>query len=147
MVVFLVSSFIAGFLLAVFTSLRLLPSTFLTLPLYSIYYLLQLYSLETFNCRHTLWGDSLITIRGLLQEQFILVNDLSILKTGSPTHFDLRTQSLTCTQLSLCSPSIFLASIGPLLKSVCSMTTSQLNSPLPHSVPSHVPPDGSFIYS
>ena len=61
-----------------------------------------------FNCRHTLWGDSIVNSRGRSLEQFLSTIDLSILNTDRPTHFDTRTQSFSCLDLSLCSPSLNL---------------------------------------
>lgn len=61
-----------------------------------------------FNCRHTLWGDSVISSRGRSLESFLPSSDLILLNTGHPTHFDVRTQSFSCLDLSLCSPSLRL---------------------------------------
>ena len=61
-----------------------------------------------FNCRHTLWGDSVVTSRGRSLERFLQDFDLTILNAGSPTHFDLHTQSFSCLDLALCSPSLLL---------------------------------------
>ena len=62
--------------------------------------------LGDFNCRHTLWGDSIINTRGRLLENFISAHDLFLLNSGTHTHFDARTKSFSCIDLSLCSPSI-----------------------------------------
>ncbi len=48
-----------------------------------------------FNCRHTLWGDSIITPRGRALESFLSSSDLVILNTNHPTHFDTRTQTFS----------------------------------------------------
>lgn len=61
-----------------------------------------------FNCRHTLWGDSIVNSRGRSLEHFLSTIDLSILNNDRPTHFDTRTQSFSCLDLSLCSPSLSL---------------------------------------
>ena len=61
-----------------------------------------------FNCRHTLWGDSIVTSRGRSLERFLQTFDLALLNAGSPTHFDLRTQSFSCLDLAFCSPSLLL---------------------------------------
>ncbi len=61
-----------------------------------------------FNCRHTLWGDTTITPRGRSLEFFLSSSDLVLLNTDCPTHFDTRTQSFSCLDLSLCSPSLQL---------------------------------------
>ena len=61
-----------------------------------------------FNCRHTLWGDSTITPRGRSLESFLSSSDLVLLNNDHPTHFDTRTQSFSCLDLSLCSPSLQL---------------------------------------
>ncbi len=57
------------------------------------------------NCRHTLWGDTTITPRGRSLESFLSSSDLVLLNTDRPTRFDTRTQSFSCLDLSLCSPS------------------------------------------
>ena len=64
--------------------------------------------LGDFNCRHTLWGDTLINTRGRLLEAFLSAHDLFLLNTGAPTHFDARTRSFSCLDLSFCSPSLSL---------------------------------------
>ena len=64
--------------------------------------------LGDFNCRNPLWGDSLLNPRGRFLEDFILTRDLFILNSGAPTHFDARTHSFSCIDLSLCSPSLAL---------------------------------------
>ena len=62
-----------------------------------------------FNCRHTLWGDSTINPRGRSLESFLTTTtDLVLLNTDRPTHFDVRTQSFSCLDLTLCSPSLQL---------------------------------------
>ena len=61
-----------------------------------------------FNCRHTLWGDSQISSRGRTLDTFLQDFDLTLLNSGSPTHFDLRTQSFSCLDLAFCSPTILL---------------------------------------
>ncbi len=61
-----------------------------------------------FNCRHTLWGETTITPRGCSLESFLSSSDLVLLNTDHPTHFDTRTQSFSCLDLPLCSPSLQL---------------------------------------
>ena len=61
-----------------------------------------------FNCRHTLWGDSIINPRGRSLELFLHDFDLTLLNNEHPTHFDLRTQTFSCLDLSLCSPDLLL---------------------------------------
>ena len=61
-----------------------------------------------FNCRHTLWGDSTTNSRGRSLERFLFTNNLIILNSDRPTHFDMRTQSFSCLDLSLCSPTLHL---------------------------------------
>ena len=61
-----------------------------------------------FNCRHTLWGDSVITSRGRSLASFLHDHNLTLLNSGAPTHFDLRTQSFSCLDLAFCSPSLLL---------------------------------------
>ena len=64
--------------------------------------------LGDFNCRHSLWGDTVISTRGRLFETFLHTSNLFLLNTGTPTHFDPRTHSLSCIDLSLCSPALSL---------------------------------------
>ena len=64
--------------------------------------------LGDFNCRHSLWGDSTTNTRGRRLEHFLQDCDLILLNTNSPTHFDLRTQSFSCLDLSLCTPCLSL---------------------------------------
>ncbi len=61
-----------------------------------------------FNCRHSLWGDSTTNSHGRSLENFLLTTDLTILNSNHPTHFDPRTQTFSCFDLSLCSPSLQL---------------------------------------
>lgn len=61
-----------------------------------------------FNCRHTLWGDTVTNSRGRSFESFLSYSDLVLLNSDQPTHFDTRTQSFSCLDLSLCSPSLRL---------------------------------------
>ncbi len=60
------------------------------------------------NCRHTLWGDSIITSLGRSHEQFLSSTDLLLLSSNHPTHFDTRTHTFSFLDLSLCSPSLNL---------------------------------------
>ena len=61
-----------------------------------------------FNCRHSLWGDSLTNTRGRNLVNFLKNTDLIILNSDIPTHFDYRTQTFSCIDLSLCSPTLRL---------------------------------------
>ena len=47
--------------------------------------------LGDFNCRHTLWGDSIINTRGRLLENFISSHDLFLHNSGTHTPLDTRT--------------------------------------------------------
>ena len=64
--------------------------------------------LGDFNCRHTLWGDTVVNTRGRLLESFITNHNLFLLNTGSATHFDSRCRSFSCIDLSFCHPSLSL---------------------------------------
>ncbi len=61
-----------------------------------------------FICRHTLYGDTTNTPRGRSLESFLSSSDLVLLNTDCHTHFDTRTQSFSCLDLLLCSPSLQL---------------------------------------
>ena len=55
------------------------------------------------NARSPLWGDSLRNQKGKLIENLIAQHPISILNNGSPTHFHIQTNSLSCIDISLCS--------------------------------------------
>ena len=44
-----------------------------------------------FNCRHLLWGDSVVNSHGCSLERYLSTSNLSILNSHRPTHFDTRT--------------------------------------------------------
>ena len=78
-----------------------LSSLFLALPS-------PLLVVGDFNCRHTLWGDSVVSSRGRSLVNFLQGFDLVLLNSLAPTHFDLRTQSFSCLDLAFCSPALRL---------------------------------------
>lgn len=62
-----------------------------------------------FNCKHPLWGDPLTDARGRILEDIIQSEDISLLNTGSFTHFHSQTGTSHAIDLSLCSPELILS--------------------------------------
>ena len=61
-----------------------------------------------FNCGHALWGDSVVNSHGRPLECYLSASNLSILNSDCSTHFDIRTQSFSCLDLSICTPPLSL---------------------------------------
>ena len=64
--------------------------------------------LGDFNARSPAWGDSTTNDHGTIIERQLLRPDLTILNTGSPTHYHIQTNSTSCIDLSLTSSDSFL---------------------------------------
>ena len=56
------------------------------------------------NAKHNLWGDQQIYPRGRIFENTILNNNITIMNTGSSTHFHCQTGTFHSVDISLCSP-------------------------------------------
>ena len=63
--------------------------------------------LGDFNAHSPLWGDKRLCQRGKLIEQFITNNNLIFLNSGTPTYIHSSTGSLSCIDLSICSPELY----------------------------------------
>ncbi|KAG5872903.1 hypothetical protein JTB14_030859 [Gonioctena quinquepunctata] len=61
--------------------------------------------LGDFNSHSPRWGDSKHDNRGKKVESLIETNNLCILNSGNPTHFEARSGKTSVIDLSLCSPS------------------------------------------
>ncbi len=59
-----------------------------------------------FNAYNTIWGDAKINPRGRELEHFIDTNQLLLLNTGIPTHFNSFTGNSSAIDLTICSPAI-----------------------------------------
>ena len=59
-----------------------------------------------FNAKHTLWGNVMNDRRGHLIENIITQSTLTLLNTGSPTHFHVQSGSYSAIDLSICSASV-----------------------------------------
>ena len=60
------------------------------------------------NGRHTLWGDTLVNIRGAMIATVIEALDLGIFNIGDHTHYHIQTDTTSALDLSLCSPDALL---------------------------------------
>ena len=60
--------------------------------------------LGDFNSRSPMWGDSTTNPKGRIIENLINRTNCSILNSGSPTQLHMQNNSLTCIDLSICSP-------------------------------------------
>ncbi|KAK3871567.1 hypothetical protein Pcinc_023307 [Petrolisthes cinctipes] len=59
-----------------------------------------------FNCRILQWDDSVTSSRDRSLEDFLISHDLFMLNSGSSTHFDGRTRTYSCIDVSMCSPAL-----------------------------------------
>lgn len=59
-----------------------------------------------FNSHNSLWGSHKIDARGKLIDKLLLDQDITLLNTTEPTHFDVVNAKLSAIDLSLCSPGI-----------------------------------------
>ena len=100
--------------------------------------------LGDFNCRHSLWGDSVTSTRGRLLEHFLASRDLVLLNDGSPTHIDPRTHSSSCLDLSFCSPDASLDFSWSVLDSTFSSDHFPLSLSLSSYSRPSVPPRWNF---
>lgn len=66
-----------------------------------------------FNCRHTLWRDTTKTSCGWSLEHFLSITELIIFNSDHSTHFDRRTQSFSCLDLSTRSSLLRLSLFSP----------------------------------
>ena len=98
-----------------------------------------------FNCRHTLWGNFVVTSRGWSFDYLLHDFDLTLLNSGAPTHFDLRTQTFSCLDLVFCSPSIILDLHWSVLEHNPAVTIFLLSSFLPRTYLSLTPFAGALI--
>ena len=60
--------------------------------------------LGDFNSRHQLWGDTVSNQKGRMISSLIENEEIGFLNTGEPTHYHIQTGTLSCIDLSLCSP-------------------------------------------
>ena len=58
------------------------------------------------NCKSPTWGGEHLDTRGERVEDFIRVNDLCVMNTGSPTRMDIHSGNSSAIDLTLCSPSL-----------------------------------------
>ena len=61
-----------------------------------------------FNARSPIWGDSTDNPQGRTIESLLMNSNVSLLNTGSPTHYHIQTNTESCIDLSLCSPESLL---------------------------------------
>ncbi|KAK3861298.1 hypothetical protein Pcinc_032700 [Petrolisthes cinctipes] len=66
----------------------------------------RLFSRSDFNCRILQWDDSVTSSRDRSLEDFLISHDLFMLNSGSSTHFDGRTRTYSCIDVSMCSPAL-----------------------------------------
>jgi len=59
-----------------------------------------------FNAKHTLWGNNTNDRRGHIIENILTQSSLTLLNTGSPTHFHLQTGTHSAIDLTICSAQI-----------------------------------------
>ena len=64
--------------------------------------------LGDFNAHHLSWGNKRNDLKGIIVDNFISKNSLSLMNDGSNTFFHLGSRSQTAIDLSICHPSLFL---------------------------------------
>ena len=64
--------------------------------------------LGDFNARHPMWGDIMSNSRGDMIFSLIEEQELAVMNSGAPTHFHIQTGTLSCIDLSVCSPDCYL---------------------------------------
>nr|XP_053628335.1 uncharacterized protein LOC128685745 [Cherax quadricarinatus]XP_053628336.1 uncharacterized protein LOC128685745 [Cherax quadricarinatus]XP_053628337.1 uncharacterized protein LOC128685745 [Cherax quadricarinatus]XP_053628338.1 uncharacterized protein LOC128685745 [Cherax quadricarinatus]XP_053628340.1 uncharacterized protein LOC128685745 [Cherax quadricarinatus]XP_053628341.1 uncharacterized protein LOC128685745 [Cherax quadricarinatus] len=89
-------------------SLSLLCILYLWYCIFNFFSFPPILLLGNFNAHHHLWGGSHCNSRGDHLETLLTSYPLHVLNTGAPTHFDSHTQSLSCTDLSICYSPIAL---------------------------------------
>nr|CAH7715973.1 unnamed protein product [Callosobruchus chinensis] len=62
--------------------------------------------LGDFNAHSPLWGSTRRDMRGRTIESLIETTDVTLLNTGQPTHFDVRSGGTSAIDLSLCSTNL-----------------------------------------
>ena len=61
-----------------------------------------------FNAKHTLWGEQCCNRWGLIVEQLLDMNDITLMNDGSPTRHDVYHNSDSAIDLTICSSSLRL---------------------------------------
>ena len=60
------------------------------------------------NARHSLWGEPIDNEKGKLFERLLSHQDISLLNSDNPTHFQVQTGTYTTIDLSICSDDCLL---------------------------------------
>ena len=61
-----------------------------------------------FNAKHNLWGESCCDRWGLIIEQLLDLNDVTLMNDGSPTRHDVFHNTDSAIDLTICSSSLRL---------------------------------------
>ena len=61
-----------------------------------------------FNVRSRIWGDSVPNDNGEVTEEQLQFSYLCTVNTGTPTYLHKQPNTLTCVDLALATPDIFL---------------------------------------